>query len=158
MQDMDQLISRKMMSFRIIHIAMVMGSVVYGIVILAIHNLSQLPPFIEDEGLLEQIGYMSIFFVVIMGLSAGMLRKKLLASARSAVPADEADAARYLGRYITYLIIVWMVIESISVVGVVYFLMSGKIIYPLTLVAIAVVLKIVHRPKREELEGLVGRY
>lgn len=158
MTETAALVQTKLKAYRIIHLAMVMGSVVYGVLIVYIHQYAPIPPTITDAGTLTTIGYALIFYIVGLMAVAAAVRKKMLGSdaifERRETAKEPSDQPPFIANYLSSLFVIWAMIEAITIGGVVLFLTSGELMIPLITIAIGVFFKLVNGPRREELMEL----
>lgn len=162
MTEAAALIETKLKAFRIIHLMMVMGSVVYGVVIVYIHQYAPIPPTITDVQVLLTIEYAMIFFILGMLVIATLMRRSMLGSDKIfkkrenvKVPSDQPP---FIANYLSSLFVVWSFIEAIAIGGIVLFLVSGKLMIPLIMISIAVMFKLANGPRCHELTDLALKH
>ena len=162
MTETAALVQTKLKAYRIIHLAMVMGSVVYGVLIVYIHRYAPIPPVITDAATLTTIGYALIFYIVGLMAVAAAVRKKMLGSdaifERRETAKEPSDQPPFIANYLSSLFVIWAMIEAITIGGVVLFLTSGELMIPLITIAIGVFFKLVNGPRREELIDLAAKH
>ncbi len=161
MTDTGSLIRTKLRSFRMIHLAMVMGSAIYGILIVFVHKYAPIPPSITDMETLSTMEYASVVYVLGFMVVANVMRKKMLASESIFKKNEDAkmqsDQPPFIANYLTSLFVVWALIEAIAVGGIVLFLVSGKLMIPLVMITIGVLYKLSNGPRLEELTQLASK-
>ena len=161
MRETGSLIRTKLRSFRMIHLAMVMGSAIYGILIVYVHKYAPVPPSITDMQMLSTIEYASVAYVLGFMVIANVMRKKLLASDSMVKNKEDAkmqsDQPPFITNYLSSLFVIWALIEAIAVGGIVLFLVSGKLMIPLVMITIAVLYKLANGPRLEELTQLAAK-
>ncbi len=162
MSETAALIQTKLKAFRIIHLAIVMGSVIYGVLIVYIHLYAPIPPSITDAETLTTIEFALIFYIVGLLAIAAYTRKKMLGSENifkrreaSKVPSDQPP---FIGNYLSSLFVVWSLLEAVTIGGIVLFLTSGKLMIPLIMVSIGVLFKLANGPRHEELMQLSSKH
>lgn len=162
MVEIATLIKKHLQTYRVIHFAIVMGSVTYGIVIFMIYNYTPISPKMQDLSVLSTLEYASIPYVISAFFFAKFLRSRGLDSTsifmNKETSKTDKDKPVFLDNYLTLLFIVWAILETISIIGIVLFFMSAQIMIPLVLIAIAVFLKIANGPSLEELNKLSKKY
>ncbi|WP_345977976.1 hypothetical protein [Sulfurimonas sp. HSL3-7] len=160
MTETAALIQSKLKAYRIIHLAMVMGSVVYGVVVVYIHQYAPIPPTITDVQTVTMIEFALIFYIVGLLAAAAVTRKKMLNSdaifKRRETAKEPLDQPPFIANYLSSLFVVWALIEAITIGGIVLFLTSGKVMIPLIMISIAVLSKLANGPRREELRQLAA--
>ncbi len=160
--EIDTLIREKMRSYRVINAMLAMGSAMYGFVMVYIYLYAPIPPVYTDAETITTIEY-ALIALALGGVFVGKtVREKMLASP-SIFKETEAtrrlpDQPSFLSNYLSMLFVVWTVFETISVAGIVYFLVTGKIEVALGLVGTAVLLKLFNGPHYEELRELAERF
>lgn len=162
MTETAALVQTKLKAYRIIHLAMVMGSVVYGVLIVYIHQYAPIQPTITDAGTLTTIGYALIFYIVGLMAVSVVVRKKMLGSdsifERRQAAKEPSDQPPFIANYLSSLFVIWAMIEAITIGGIVLFLTSGELMIPLITIAIGVFFKLVNGPRREELMDLAAKH
>jgi hypothetical protein len=140
------------------HLAMVMGSVIYGVLIVYIDKYASIPPTITDLETLRTIEYASVVYVLGFMVAANVMRKKMLASdsifKKKESAKTEADEPPFIANYLSALFITWALIEAVTIGGVVLFLISGKLMIPLVMISIGVLYKLANGPRLQELTQL----
>jgi len=156
------LIQTNLKVFRVKHMAMVMGSMVYGLMVLYIHQYALIPPSITDAQTLTMIEFALAFYILGLMAIALVMRKNMLNSdaifnlrERAIGPSDQPP---FIANYLSSLFVIWAVIEAIVIGGVVLFLTSGELTIPLIMIAIGVVFKLANGPRRKELMQLAAKY
>ena len=149
-------------TFRVIHFAIVMGSVTYGLVIAMIYFYQPMAPAMKDIQLLNTLEYVSVPYVIVIAAFVTMLRTKMLNS-NSIFKKNETANTKYKGppfmqNYLTQLFILWAIIETITIGGVILYFMSAKLTIPLVIISIGVFFKIMHGPRLEEVNKLSAKY
>ncbi len=159
------LIKDHMRTYRLIHLAMVMGSVIYGIVAILIHETAPMKPIVTDMQILTTIKYASIPYIIIIMIAIKILRTKMLSSNSIFIKKEldkktdeESDKPPFLANYLSQLFIIWAIIETITIGGIILFLLSGELLFPLAIIAIGVFFKIINGPSFEELNQLSTKY
>jgi len=162
MKEAAALIQTKLKAFRVVHLAMVMGSVVYGVMIVYIHQYAPVPPTITDAQTLATIEHALVFYILGLMVIAAVTRKKMLGSGAifkrresAKVPSDQPP---FFANYLSALFVVWAIIEAITIGGIVLFLTSGKLTIPLIMISIGVLFKLANGPRREELAQLASKH
>lgn len=166
MEETVTLIRTKLQTFRMLHLAMVMADVVYGAVIVLITKYAPIPPTLTDIEFITQIEYALIVFVMLAIVGIRMARIKMLAAESILVKKESAtqtsqeseDTPPYFANYLSSLFILWAMIETIIISGVILFLTTAELYESLALIAIGAFIKISHGPKYEELSDLAKRY
>lgn len=160
MAETAALIQTKLKAFRIIHLAMVAGSVVYGVMVVYIHQFAPIPPTITDVQTLTMIEFALVFYIVGLLAAAAVARTRMLGSdaifERREAAKEPSDQPPFIANYLSSLFVVWALIEAIAIGGVVLFLTSGKLMIPLIMISIAVLSKLANGPRREELTQLAA--
>jgi hypothetical protein len=162
MTETAALIQTNLKVFRIKHMALVMGSMVYGFMVLYIHQYALIPPSITDDQTLTTIEFALVFYIVSLMAIAAVMRKNMLNSdaifkQRETVN-EPSDQPPFIANYLSSLFVVWAVIEAIVIGGVVLFLTSGKMTIPLIMISIGVIFKLANGPRREELIQLAAKH
>ena len=161
MTETGSLIRTKLRSFRMIHLAMVTGSAIYGILIVYVQKYAPIPPSITDIETLRTMEYASAVYVLAFMVIANVMRKKILASDSIFKKNEDAkmqsDQPPFIANYLTSLFVIWALIEAIAVGGVVLFLVSGKLMIPLVMITIGVLYKFANGPRLEELTQLAAK-
>lgn len=162
MTETAALIQTKLKVFRVKHMAMVMGSMVYGLMVLYIHQYAPVPPSITDAQTLTTIEFSLVFYIMGLMAIAAMMRKNMLNSdtmfkQRESIN-EPSDQPPFFANYLSSLFVVWAVIEAIVIGGVVLFLTSGELTIPLIMIAIGVVVKLANGPRRDELMQLAAKH
>jgi hypothetical protein len=157
MEEMSTLIRKKLQSFRIVHLMMVLGDIIYGIVMLYIYKYAPIQPILKDAETISLLEYSSFLVAVTVIAIVIIIRKSMLAS-DSMFKVKESnkslDEPVFFANYLSMLFTIWAIIQIIAVIGVVLFLMGGKIIVPLVLIFIAASFKLFNGTRFEELNQL----
>jgi len=155
MTETATLIQTNLKVFRVKHMALVMGSMVYGLMVLYIHHYALIPPSITDTQALTTIEFALVFYIVALLIIAAVVRKNMLNSdaifKERETAKELSDQPPFIANYLSSLFVVWAVIEAIAIGGIVLFLTSGKLTIPLIMISIAVIFKLANGPRREEL-------
>lgn len=161
MEDMHSLIREKLRAFRMIHFAMMMGSFMYGVVIVFIHFNAPIPPSINDASTLTILTY-GIFAYALLAVGViRYMRQKFLSSDnifKKIKDAKNPDQPSFFSNYLSTLFILWSLCEVITIGGIILYLTSGQLEIPLFLIGFGIFLKLVNGPKFEELTALEKRY
>jgi len=162
MAETAKMIETKLKAYRIIHLIMVISSVVYGVMIVYIDQYAPIPPTITDVQTLTTIEYMLIFTLLSLIAITVLVRKEMLGSdkifKKRATAKKLSEQPPFIANYLSSLFVVWSLIEAIAISGIVLFLVSGKLMMPLTLISIAVFFKLFNGPRREELTELASKH
>lgn len=162
MEEVGTLIRKKLQSFRIIHLAMVVGDIVYGVMIVFIHKYSPIPPTITDIETITTIEYSSVALLAIVIIAVNITRKKILASdsifKKKETAKEQSDEPPFITNYLSSLFIIWALIQIIAISGIILFLVSGKLMIPLVLISIGVFIKLTNGPRLEELNQLAVKH
>lgn len=149
-------------TYRFVHIALVMGSILYGLGVFFIHKYSPIPPTLHNAQVLNVIQYASIPYILIIMIIVKSLRAKMLAAdsifTNKENLDEESDKPPFLANYLSQLFILWALLEIITISGIVLFLISGELIFPLAIISMGVFLKILNGPSFEELKQLSKKY
>ncbi|WP_321778712.1 hypothetical protein [Sulfurimonas sp.] len=158
MAEVNELISKKMKSFRIVHLMLVMGDIIYGLLIIYIYEYSPITPILTDLDMLTTIEYSSIAVLAVLIIIVNITRNKILASnsifKKKETTEEKTDEPAFISNYLSSLFIIWSLIEVITVGGIVLFLVSGKIMIPLVIISISVFIKLINGPRLQELNQL----
>ena len=159
------LIRKNLRTYRFVHLAMVMGSVVYGIVAILIHKTAPMDPIVTDTQILTTLKYASIPYIVVIMIAVKIFRAKMLASNSIFIKKtldestnEESDKPPFLANYLSQLFIIWAIIETITIGGIILFLLSAELMFPLAIISIGVFFKIINGPSFEELNQLSTKY
>lgn len=162
MTDMSTLIRKKLQAFRLIHLMMVMADVIYAVGIVYIYKYAPIPPTLTDMQTIATIEYSSVAFVALVIIAVNISRKKLLSSdsifIRKETAKGNADEPPFFANYLSSLFILWAIIETIIVGGIVLFLTTGTLMVPLVLISVGGFFKLVSGPRFEELNHLGAKH
>jgi len=161
MEDMNSLIREKMKAFRMIHFVMLMGSAMYGVVIVFIHLNAPMPPIISDTSTLTTLTYGIFAYALVAVGIVRYMRQKMLSSDDMFKKSEDTkfpDQPPYFGKYMTILFVLWAICESVTIGGIILYLTSGQLEVPLFLIGFGIFLKLINGPKFEELTALEKRY
>ena len=154
-----------MRKYRFIHIVMVMSSVIYGMLIFYIHEYIPITPIMTDVEMITIVKYATIPYIVVIMIATKILRDKMLSSDSIFIQKEPhkktgelSDKPPFLANYISKLFIIWAIIETIIIGGVMLSLLSGELIFPLAIITIGVFLKIINGPSFKELNQLSKKY
>ncbi|WP_324172713.1 hypothetical protein [Sulfurimonas sp.] len=158
MTEINELISKKMKSFRLVHFMLVFGDVIYGLLIIYIYKYSPIAPILTDIDILTKIEYSSIAVLAVLIIIVNITRNKMLTSnsifKKKETTEEKTDEPAFISNYLSSLFIIWSLIEVIAVAGIVLFLVSGKIMIPLVIISISVFIKLINGPRLQELNQL----
>jgi hypothetical protein len=161
-EEIGSLIKKRLQAFRLIHLVMVMADVIYAVVIVYIYKYAPIPPMLTDVHTIVTIEYSSVAFIAIVIIAVNVMRKKLLSSDSIFIKKETAkgnsDEPPFLANYFSSLFILWAIIETIIVGGIVLFLTTGNLMVPLVLISIGGFFKLLSGPRLEELNQLAAKH
>ncbi|MFZ2888929.1 hypothetical protein [Sulfuricurvum sp.] len=161
MIDTNSLIREKLRAFRMIHFVMLMGSFMYGVVIVFIHLNAPIPPVINDASTLTTLTYGIFAYALVAVGIIRYIRQKMLSSDDMFKKTEDTkfpDQPPFFARYMTLLFILWAICESVTIGGIILYLTSGQLEVPLFIIGFGIFLKLINGPKFEELTALEKRY
>lgn len=152
------LIKEQLLKFKMIHFAIVMANVIYGCVVYFIYTYAPIPPSLNDSQMITNIEYGFVPLVLGIIFVANKIRTTTLTSNSIFIQKrgdkEDSDKPPFLVNYLSMLFIIWAVLEVISIGGIVFFLISGKFMISLGLIALGVFFLMFNGPRLEELERL----
>ncbi|MBN2768577.1 MAG: hypothetical protein JXQ68_05700 [Campylobacterales bacterium] len=150
-------------TMRFIHISMVFATIIYGIIFWIIDHYAPLVPTIEDVSLMKILQIAILIYFVLLVFIVVRLKKHLFSSAEinfltNTPQLQNRDKPPYYAKYMTILFVLWSIIESLAIFGVVYYILFVDLKYALLIIALSAMLMLYHRPRRDELETLAASY
>lgn len=162
MTESATLIREHLRTYRFIHFAMVMANVIYGIVIVLIYKYSPIPPIDIDMNTLAIFKYGLVPYSIFIMIVAKILRTKLLNDDSMLIRKEgldeDSDKPPFLANYISSLFIIWAIVETVAIGGIILFLLNAKLMFPLAIIFMSVFIMFVNGPNKEELNKLAAKY
>ena len=141
-----------------IHLMMVLADVVYGVVIVYISKYAQIPPTLTDTQFITNLEYGLAAYSVLMVIGVIITRKKILSSDSMFIIKEnskvESDEPPYFANYLSTLFILWALIETITIAGLILFLTTGELLTSLIFIIIGTFFKLSNGPTLDDLNTL----
>ncbi len=162
MEDVSALIKNKLRSFRNIHLVMVLADVVYGVVIVYVSKYAPIEPTLTNMNFITTFESGIIAYTIFMVFTVIKVRKKFLSSDSIFVKKENtkvvSDEPPFIANYLSSLFILWALIETITIAGLILFLTTGELISSLVFIALGAFFKFVNGPQLEELNDLSQKF
>ena len=159
--DVNSLIREQIKKMRMINLALAMGTAMYGLMMVYIHLYAPIPATLADQELIQKLEYSLIGYALLSLYIGKVVRKMLLNSPKIFIRNENSkqtlDQPPFIGNYLSSLFIVWTILETAAIGGIVLFLVSGRLEVGLMVVAISVFAKLNNGPRIEELSDLASQ-
>ncbi len=158
----EQYANKHFFTMRFIHLVMVMGVFIYGFVLWFIHHNTPMQVVSSNEELqwIFQVGiivYAVILFFVVAVFKKYFFSVRGINSIKGEQKKD-ANIPPYYGKYLTILFILWAMVETLPIFGIIYYFMFTDLEYVLLIIGLSIALMLYHRPRRDELSILENIY
>ncbi len=158
----EQYANKHFLTMRFIHLAMVMGVFIYGFVLWFTHHNTPMQPLSNDEELQGMAKMGIIIYAVILFFVVSAFKKYFFSvrgiNSNKGEQKKDANVPLYYGKYLTILFILWAMVETLPIFGIIYYFMFTDLEYALLIIGLSVVLMLYHRPRRDELSILENIY
>jgi F0F1-type ATP synthase membrane subunit c/vacuolar-type H+-ATPase subunit K len=158
----EQYANKHFLTMRFIHLAMVVGVIIYGFVLWFTHYNTPMQALSNDDELqgMAKMGiivYAVILFFVVSAFKKYFFSAQSINSIKGEQKKD-ANAPLYYGKYLTILFILWAMVETLPIFGIIYYFMFTDLEYALLIIGLSVVFMLCYRPRRDELSILENIY
>lgn len=158
----EQYTNKHFLTMRFIHLAMVMGVFIYGFVLWFTHHNTPMQALSNDEELQGMVKVGIIIYAIILFFVVSAFKKYFFSvqgiNSIKGEQKKDANVPLYYGKYLTILFILWAMVETLPIFGIIYYFMFTDLEYALLIIGLSVVFMLYYRPRRDELSILENIY
>ena len=155
--------NRQSITMHFIHFSVIIANIIYAFILWYIHYYAPIKPALDDPELQKfiQIGivvYAAVLVLVVTWFKRHLLSAQEIASVKDAYHQEADSLPPYYGRYMSILFILWAMIESLAIFGIIYYLLFADLIYGVCVIGLSILLIFFYGPKKDDLQQLKAHY